>query len=193
MHELDFLDEVRIIAQNGLEYSDNVHDRERYERLLELVSQEYGGQWSLSAEIVKNRFQEEVGHVTPKVGVVGTIRDDHDEVLLMKRPEGTWSLPGGWLEPAESPRVAIAREVKEETTLDVTTAELTDVVTRKAKEGYGPHGALGLVYRCEVEGEPRETREATEIGYRQPDEVSSWHKKHRELAKITQGENEGRP
>lgn len=188
MDELDFLDEVRIIAQNGLEYADNVHDKERYERLLELVSQQYSVQYDMSSKNINARFQKEVGHVTPKIGVVGIIRNDAGDVLLMKRPEGTWSLPGGWLEPAESPQVAVAREIKEETTLDVTTAELANVVTRKAKEGYGPHGALGLVYRCEVEGVPQETVEATEIRYRKPENVSSWHKNHYEIVQITQVE-----
>jgi len=188
MTKLDFLDEVRIIAQNGLEYADNVHDKERYEKLLELVSQQYSGQCDFSSKEINDRFQEEVGHVTPKVGVVGIIRNEVGEVLLMKRPEGTWSLPGGWLEPAESPQVAITREIKEETTLNVTEAELVKVVTRKAKEGYGPHGALGLIYHCEVEGVAQETLEATEISYRQPDDVSSWHKNHYMLGKITRTE-----
>lgn len=192
MDELDFLDEVRIIAQNGLEYADNVHDKERYERLLELVSQQYSVQFGPSSREIKDQFQKEVGHVTPKIGVVGIITNDAGEVLLMKRREGKWSLPGGWLEPAESPQVAVTREIKEETTMDVTIAELGKVVTRKANEGYGPHGALGLVYRCEVEGIPKQTAEATEISYRQPDDVSSWHKNHYELAKISQIEGDTR-
>ena len=33
MNLLSLLDELRIIAGNGLEYAENPHDRQRYERL----------------------------------------------------------------------------------------------------------------------------------------------------------------
>ena len=35
------LEELQIIARNGLAYSPNVYDRERYERLLELTCNQY--------------------------------------------------------------------------------------------------------------------------------------------------------
>ena len=36
------LDELRIIAQNGLEYTNDPHNQRRYERLRELVEVYYG-------------------------------------------------------------------------------------------------------------------------------------------------------
>lgn len=40
-------------------------------------------------------------------------------ILLQRRKDGSWGLPGGWLEPGESPEQTVKREVKEETNLDV--------------------------------------------------------------------------
>jgi mutator protein MutT len=51
------------------------------------------------------------------------VRDQNHRVLLVRRgrapSEGLWSLPGGRVEPGESPAQAARREVREETGLDV--------------------------------------------------------------------------
>jgi len=58
-------------------------------------------------------------------GAVVVILNKRDEVLLLKRPPGIdwapnkWALPGGKIEPNESPLSAAIRETKEETDLDV--------------------------------------------------------------------------
>ncbi len=68
---------------------------------------------------------EPTGRV-PCVGAV--IRDDHGRVLLVRRANepgrGLWSLPGGRVEPGEQERAAIAREVLEETGLEVAVGPL---------------------------------------------------------------------
>ncbi len=57
-----------------------------------------------------------------KVGTGAIVRSD-DHILMMQRfgadGEGTWSVPGGWLEFGEAPEEAAAREVLEETGLTV--------------------------------------------------------------------------
>jgi 8-oxo-dGTP pyrophosphatase MutT (NUDIX family) len=52
--------------------------------------------------------------------VAALIRNDAGEILFQRRAEdGLWSLPGGGIDPGESPAVAIVREVREETGLHV--------------------------------------------------------------------------
>ena len=54
--------------------------------------------------------------------LITTVREGHPEVLLTRRKvepfEGRWCLPGGHIDPDEPARVAVIREVKEETGLD---------------------------------------------------------------------------
>jgi 8-oxo-dGTP diphosphatase len=59
--------------------------------------------------------------VVPCVGAV--VHDAAGRLLLIQRGHdphrGRWSLPGGRIEPGESPEQAVVREVREETGLDV--------------------------------------------------------------------------
>jgi ADP-ribose pyrophosphatase YjhB (NUDIX family) len=56
-----------------------------------------------------------------------------DGVLLQRRDDnGRWGLPGGGVEPGESVRAAIAREVREETGLEVEPVRLIGVYSDPA-------------------------------------------------------------
>lgn len=60
--------------------------------------------------------------MNPRVGIAVLIIKDGRFLMGQRRGshgEGTWSAPGGWLEYKESFEAAGAREVKEETDLDI--------------------------------------------------------------------------
>ena len=64
----------------------------------------------------------------PVICAGALVRDADGRLLLVRRgkppAQGTWTLPGGRVEPGESPSEAAAREVREETGLDVEVGEL---------------------------------------------------------------------
>ena len=94
--DLPLLNELRIIAQNGLEYTENPYDRERYNRILDLVSKQYSKPIDLSEQEVRGRFEEQLGHVTPNISGRAAIFNDGGQMLLMKRSDdGTWGFTGG--------------------------------------------------------------------------------------------------
>ena len=75
---------------------------------------------------------------TPLVGV-GAVVVDHGRVLLVRRGreplKGQWSLPGGLLEVGESLTAGVAREVLEETGLNVEPLELIELLDRIHRDG----------------------------------------------------------
>ncbi|MDR7002600.1 NUDIX hydrolase [Neobacillus niacini] len=65
------------------------------------------------------------------VGAVVGVFNEQGEILLQKRPEGIWALPGGLLELGESAEEAGRREVFEETGVEIGELELVDVFSGK--------------------------------------------------------------
>lgn len=109
------LEEVQTIARNGLNYTQNVYDRERYERLLELSCNHYAELLEVPSAEVKEKLSRELGHITPKLGGDAAIFNGEGEILLMERVDGSgWCIPCGWVEPNERAADAAVREAREE-------------------------------------------------------------------------------
>lgn len=65
------------------------------------------------------------------VGAVVAVIDAQGKILLQKRPEGIWGLPGGLLELGESVEDAGRREVFEETGVEIGELQLVKVFSGK--------------------------------------------------------------
>jgi ADP-ribose pyrophosphatase YjhB (NUDIX family) len=184
MDILPLLDEIQTIARNGLAFSADPYDRERYERLLDLATRYYGQALDLPPAEVRGRLAGELGYITPKIGAEAALFDAQGRILLVRRSDdGRWCLPCGWVEPNESPAEAAVREAREETGLAVRATRLVDVFTRKPDQGHGPHSAVAGVYLCEVVGGAMQpSHEVTEARYWVIEEVSGWHELHRRYA-----------
>jgi 8-oxo-dGTP diphosphatase len=88
--------------------------------------------------------------------VAALIRDDARRVLLTRRrPDqpmpDQWELPGGKVEPGESPTDALAREIEEEIGCRATVGRIDDVVFFP----YPDFDLYMLVYACGIAGAPR--------------------------------------
>jgi 8-oxo-dGTP pyrophosphatase MutT (NUDIX family) len=184
MDILPLLNELQTMARNGLTYTQNPYDRERYTRLLELASLYYGAALDLPPAEVRHRLAADLGHVTPKVGADAAIFDHDGRLLLMQRADdGRWCLPCGWVEPHESPAEAAVREAREETGLEVRPVHLVDVFTRLPSATYGPHTVVAVVYLCEVTGGMlRGSHEGLDLRYWALAEVPVWHADHQRYA-----------
>ena len=81
--------------------------------------------------------------------------NDRNELLLVRRAcdpgKGCWGLPGGFVDRNETIEEALAREVKEETQLVITSCEL--LITHPNQYNYRGVVApvIDLFYCCEVE------------------------------------------
>lgn len=106
-------------------------------------------------------------------GADALILDDEGRVLLVRRADdGLWAMPGGWVEPGETPELAVVRETLEETGLVVSARRLLHTARRA--------GSVHHIYDCVVlGGELRPSHESTEVAFRSHGAVEEWHADHR--------------
>lgn len=104
---------------------------------------------------MENKMQREFPPA-PLVGV-GAVVVDGGRVLLVQRGgeplRGHWTLPGGVLEVGETLAEGVAREVKEETGLEVEIVELVEILDRiHRQEGRVRFHYVLADYLCRVTG-----------------------------------------
>lgn len=110
--------EIQSIAQCGLAYTDNVYEMERYERLRDIAAEMLSYKTDIPIDKVKTLFCNEEGYQTPKLDTRAAIFKDN-KILLVHEKNGTWSMPGGWVDVLESIASNTVKEVREEAGLNV--------------------------------------------------------------------------
>ncbi len=144
--------ELQFIAQAGLTYSRDSFDLERFERIREISAEIMSLKSGLSMEHVREVFCNEVGFQTPKLDTRAAIFRDH-KILLVKEKNGTWSLPGGWVDVNESIKSNTIKEVKEESGFDAIPVKLIAVQDRsKHNLPLYAYGVCKVFVLCEITG-----------------------------------------
>jgi hypothetical protein len=92
---IEWTRKVQAIAQNGLAFTKDQYDRERYEQLQELVASLLSAEFQISVAEAKALWQHEKGYATPKIDVRGAVFVDGKVLLVRERSDGKWTLPGG--------------------------------------------------------------------------------------------------
>jgi len=142
------------LAQNGLAYSDNHFDIERYEAVREIAAEVMADRSGTHRRQVLDLFSRETGYATPKVDVRGVVFRDDSILLVKEREDGLWTLPGGWADVNESPSEAVVREVREESGFRTCATKLLAVFDR-AKHPHVPplpFHVYKLFIQCELTG-----------------------------------------
>jgi len=124
----------------------------------------------------------------PVVGIGGVIIDKERALLIRRGSEpllGEWSIPGGTLELGESLQEGVARELLEETGIEVRVLEVIEVFDRiflkddstgiEAKLRPRFHFVI-VDFLCErLSGEPRAGSDVTDVAFAREQELSRFH------------------
>ena len=149
---LEWAKELQFIAQIGLTYSKDVFDIERFERIREISAEILSSYSDIPIDKVKDLFCNETGFQTPKIDTRAAIFKDN-KILLVKERNGTWSLPGGWVDVNQTGKSNTEKEVKEEAGLDVEATQIIAVQDRN-KHNQPPYAynVCKFFIRCEIKG-----------------------------------------
>lgn len=169
---LQWAAELQSIAQAGLFYGKDPFDRERYQRIRDIAAEMISFKTEIPLEKVKDLFCCEQGYQTPKLDTRAAIFKE-DKIILVREKNGTWSLPGGWVDVNVSVRENVIKEVKEEAGLDVR-PELVIAVQDREKHNlpvYAYKVCKIFVLCSACGGEFQENIETTESRYFGRDEL----------------------
>ena len=164
---LEWVQKLQAIAQNGLTYTENPFDIERYKSLRAIAAEIMATYSNAEPSYVLDLFAREVGYATPKVDVRGAVFRDDTILLVRERTDGCWTLPGGWADIGDSPAEVAQREVYEESGYRTRAVKLLAVYDRN-RQGHPPfaHYVYKLYFRCELlSGTPSPSIETDEVGF----------------------------
>jgi ADP-ribose pyrophosphatase YjhB (NUDIX family) len=144
---------VQAIAQNGLTFSKDPYDRERYTQLAELATHMLATGLDLAPGAARAFWDGADGYATPKVDVRGGVFDADRVLLVRERSDGRWTLPGGWVDINDAPSEAVAREIYEESGFRARPIKLAALVDKnRHPHPPGIHHIYKLFFVCELTG-----------------------------------------
>lgn len=144
--------ELQFLAQAGLAYTENVFDRERFERIREISAEILNYETEIPKEKVIDLFCSEKGFQTPKLDTRAAIFED-GKILLVQESDGRWALPGGWVDVCESIASNTVKEVWEEAGLKARVVKLIALQDRKKHNlPIYIHNITKAFVLCESEG-----------------------------------------
>jgi len=154
---------VQAIAQNGLLFSKDSFDRDRYTQLKDLSDSILAAELDIPLGKARALWEKEDGYVTPKVDVRGGVFDGDRVLLVRERSDGRWTLPGGWVDVNDTPSDAVVREIFEESGYRAKATKLAMLVD-KNRHPHPPsvHHIYKLFFLCELTGGAARTSNETD-------------------------------
>jgi ADP-ribose pyrophosphatase YjhB (NUDIX family) len=152
---LQWARKVQAIAQNGLEFTRDTFDRDRFEQLQQLVTTILTSELAITPDELKGLWKGDEGYATPKVDVRGGVFEQDKVLLVRERSDGKWTLPGGWVDVGDAPSFAVEREIREESGYLAKAVKLAALFDKNnPKHGHPPSilHIYKLFFVCELTG-----------------------------------------
>ncbi|MEW5819439.1 MAG: NUDIX hydrolase [Cyanobacteriota bacterium] len=172
-HWLDIARRLQAISQNGLEFSNNPFDLDRYKSISDVVLYIYENHTNINSEYLKDIFAKEKGYATPKIDVRAVVFSNDKILMVREKSDNAWSLPGGWADVGQSASECVEREVMEESGYSVKAVKLLAVNDRD-RQGHPklPYYVYQIAFLCElIGGNPSTSNETSDVRFFAPDNL----------------------
>lgn len=150
--------EMQALAQNGLTFTENPYDVERYEALQVAAAKLLAHGFSIEPKEVHDAVGELRGYVTPQVDVRGAIFRGETVLLVQEKSDQRWTMPGGFADVNISPAENVVKEISEEAGVEAKATKLIGVYDRRRHVPVGEEKfrhIYKLFFQCEIiSGEP---------------------------------------
>lgn len=107
-------DTLRGIANQGLRFCENGYDKERYEQVLHASARLVAAVENRTEAEIYAQYEGNLAHLSPLIGAEAAVFRGGKILLVQRRDNGLWVMPGGLTEVGESPAQSAERELWEE-------------------------------------------------------------------------------
>ncbi|PHS66981.1 MAG: hypothetical protein COB12_04785 [Flavobacterium sp.] len=144
--------ELQAISQNGLLFAETPFHKERYEKVLTIATELFSINSNIPVKELKNIFLEQKGYATPKLDTRAVIVENNKILFVREKDDQKWSLPGGWVEVGETPKMNIIKEVFEECGINIEVKKLLGVYDKDLhdKEPTSIFQVFSFFFYCEI-------------------------------------------
>jgi ADP-ribose pyrophosphatase YjhB (NUDIX family) len=94
----------------------------------------------------------QAGYITPKIDVRGAVLQDGKILLVQERSDSRWAMPGGWADLGDAPAAMVAREVLEESGLQVRPTKVVGILDANRIQPFEFYHAYKIIFLCEIQG-----------------------------------------
>lgn len=164
---LKWVQQLQAIAQNGLTYTKDVFDQQRFEAIQQIAAEIAAHHSDVPQEKILTLFQKESGYATPKVDVRGAVFQQDKILLVQEKVDQLWTLPGGWVDIHDSPREAVEKEIVEESGYVCKAKKLLAVYDME-RHAHPPQVAhiYKMIILCDlINGNPTTSIETTAVAF----------------------------
>lgn len=165
---IDWVEQIRAIAQNGITYAQDGFDLERYHQLKTIAHEMTARLTGAPVDQVDDYFLPEKGYTTPKIDLRGGVFKEGKILLVRERSDNCWALPGGWGDIGESPSKGVVREIFEESGFTANAIKLAAIRDAHQHPYHPrcPHHVYKLLFLCELTGgQATANLEISDIGF----------------------------
>ena len=164
---------LQALAQNGLAFTENPFDKERFEELRQIAAEIAAGGPAAEVRPLVDLFSRDSWYATPKIDMRGAVFEGDRLLFVKEKSDGGWTLPGGFADVGSSPAENVAREIREESGFCVRPVKILAVYDR-SRHPHPPHGfhVYKIFFLCQLAGGRAQTSiETTDVAFFAEDEI----------------------
>lgn len=162
----DIAEELRAIAAYGLNFAQNPHDVERYQAVLAASARLSGWLEGRPWSELLAAYQAESFHLSAMPSGEAVVIEDGKILLVKRRDDGLWALPGGIGDPGETLAETTRRELYEETGICGQVVRLLGIFDSRLWESEKKVHFYHAVFQLEPDRSQAQARpEVAEVGF----------------------------
>ncbi len=151
-------DKLRDLSAAGLNYSENIYDKNRYEAIQEMAMEMLAFATAQPLESIAPLKETVFSRMSPVVAGAAAVINNEGKILLMRRSDNQlWVMPGGQMEVGESPAEAVVRETYEETGIRCVPKALSGIYDSRFWDTGKSQQVYKFTFWCEPASEQGET------------------------------------